>query len=296
MGGTTTYRKQGLNMPLPEHINKQQFEQLPDSPGVYYLLDNKGAIIYIGKSIHIKQRVLSHFYARHRDTKGRRLALATYAFDYTTTAGELSALLLESREVKRHSPMFNRRLRRQRSLYSWSLDQDSDDAVPQIIDAQWPPPSNQLNYGLYRSRVQARKSLLDLAQKHQLCRQQLGMEASTRGCFNLQLKRCLGVCIGKEKTSSHKQRVLSALAGHDACVWPYPSAIAIREHSASQLAVFDRWFYLGEAEDIHQATRLYNQSNAQLLDRDSFRILLGFLKRGTLDEVTVLATDDHQPT
>ncbi|MEH6557325.1 MAG: GIY-YIG nuclease family protein [Oceanicoccus sp.] len=275
-------------MPLPEHISKQQFEKLPDSPGVYYFLDHNGAIIYIGKSIHIKQRVLSHFYASHRETKERKLALATHAFDYTKTAGELSALLLESREIKRHNPLFNRRLRRQRSLYSWSLTEEPANTQAQIVEAQWPPPSSQLTYGLYRSPAQAKKALLDVAQKHQLCCQQLGLEASTRGCFNLQLNRCRGACIGRETASHHKERVLLALASHDASIWPYPSAIAVREHGASQLAVFDRWFFLGEAESIEHATQLCNQANAQLLDRDSYRILLGFLTRGAVDQLTVL--------
>jgi DNA polymerase-3 subunit epsilon len=111
-------------MPIPQHISKQQLEQLPDSAGVYYFRDHNGVIIYIGKSIHIKQRVLSHFYASNREIKERKLTLATHGIDYTTTAGELSELLLESREVKRHNPLFNRRLRRQRSLYSWSLPED----------------------------------------------------------------------------------------------------------------------------------------------------------------------------
>lgn len=282
-------------MPLPEHISKQRLEQLPDSPGVYYFLDHNAAIIYIGKSIHIKQRVLSHFYASHREARERKLALATHAIDYITTAGELSALLLESREVKRHNPLFNRRLRRQRALYSWSLTQDPDNAAAQLIEAQWPPLSGQLNYGLYRNRAQARKALVDLAQKHQLCCQQLGLEASSRGCFKLQLKRCRGACIGKEKAASHKRRVLLALSAHDALVWPYASAIAVREHGASQFAVFDRWFFLGEADTLEQARRLYNKPNAQLLDRDSYRILLGFLHRVAVDELIELPGDGSQP-
>ena len=89
--------------------------------------------------------------------------------------------------------------------------------------------------------------------------------------------------------------MLLALASHDACIWPYPSAIAVREHGASQLAVFDRWFFLGEAESIEHAALLCNQANAQLLDRDSYLILLGFLTRGAVDELTVLASDDRQP-
>ena len=282
-------------MPLPMHIDREQFETLPDSPGVYYFRDQNNTVIYIGKSIHIKQRVLSHFYASNRVARERKLAMTTYVIEHTTTAGELSALLLESREVKRLNPLFNRRLRQQRALYSWRLPEDGEDAFAQISKAQWPPPPGERSYGLYRSHTQAKQALLDLARKHQLCCQQLGLEASSRGCFNLQLNRCLGACIGRETPASHKQRTVAALALHDNGIWPYPSAIALREHGASQLAVFDRWFFLGEADSLEQAERLCDSANGLLLDRDSYRILLGFLKRNAVDELIVLTGRD-KPT
>lgn len=109
-------------MPLPEHIDKGQLEKLPDSPGVYYFRNENHVMLYIGKSIHIKQRVLSHFYALNRNARERKLAMAIHAIDCATIAGELSALLLESREIKRHNPRFNRRLRRQAKLNMASIE------------------------------------------------------------------------------------------------------------------------------------------------------------------------------
>ena len=275
-------------MPIPKHISKQQIEQLPDAPGIYYFLDHNDVIIYIGKSIHIKQRVLSHFYASGREHRERKLSLATCTIDYKSTAGELSALLLESLEVKRHNPLFNRRLRRRRSLYSWTLDDDPDSAELELIEAQWPPSRGRPQFGLYRSKTQAKNALLDLAKREQLCCQQLRLESSTNGCFNRQTGRCLGACVGREKLSDHKQRVLAALERHDACVWPYSSAIAVREKGAQQYAVFDSWFFLGHADTLKQASLLPDADGRQLLDRDSFRILLGFLHREEVHELDEL--------
>lgn len=277
-------------MPIPDHIDPDVLEQLPDSAGVYYFYDRDGAIIYIGKSINIRQRVRSHFYASARDNKEKKLALATHTVSHTSTPGELSALLLESRAIKQHNPLFNRRLRRHRGLYSWTLQADADSLMPTLLPAQWPPDNSTPSYGLYRNRSQAKTALLDLADKQQLCRKQLGLEASRRGCFNLQLKRCRGACIGLEAIADHNQRLQEALSEHGDLSWPYPGAIAIRESEEDVLSVFNQWYFLGEARDIDQAQALTGNGDQQLLDRDSYRILLHFLHNKDWQQaITVLA-------
>lgn len=283
-------------MPVPDHIAPEMLEQLPDDAGVYYFLDHSGAIIYIGKSIHIKQRVLSHFYASSRDSKEKKLALATHAIRFTTTAGELSALLLESREVKQHNPLFNRRLRRHRSLYSWLLGEEDGRLLPRLVAAQWPPAPGEKLYGLYRSRSQANKLLNKLADTEQLCTTVLGLEPSTRGCFKLQLNRCRGACIGSESLASHNRRLLQALASHDELIWPYPGAIAIREQPAARLSVFDRYYFLGEVDNLEQTLALLTQPEPKLLDRDSYRILLHFLHKQAWQEKIMLIADEHSRT
>lgn len=280
-------------MPVPDHIDPVILEQLPEHAGVYYFLDQRGTIIYIGKSIHIKKRVLSHFYASSRDNKERKLAQATHDIHFTTTAGELSALLLESREVKQHNPLFNRRLRRHRSLYSWQLSAESGRLLPKLVAAQWPPAVGTTLYGLYRSRSQANKTLNKLADSEQLCTKVLGLEQSTRGCFKLQLNRCLGACIGRESLTSHNQRLQRALSSHDELIWPYPNAIAIREQPAAPLSVFDRYYFMGQADGMEQAQALLRHPEPQLLDRDSYRILLHFLHNKAWHERIILIPDAH---
>jgi DNA polymerase III subunit epsilon len=275
-------------MPVPDHIDTATIEQLPTGPGVYYFIDQNGAILYVGKSIHIKQRVLSHFYASSRDEKEKKLAFATHDIRFTSTAGELSALLLESREIKQHNPVFNRRLRRYRKLYSWQLSEDSEQLSPTLVAAQWPPVLGKHIYGLYRSRTQANSVLRDLANTHHLCRKILGLEKSSRGCFNLQLKRCRGACIGNESLASHNRRLQQALTSHDALVWPYPNAIALREQPTTALLVFHRYYFLGHATDIEGAQTLLAKPDPHLLDLDSYRILLRFLGGNTPSAHVVL--------
>src|SRR4051794_36944556 len=89
---------------------------LPDGPGVYLFRDAQGQIIYIGKSIHLRQRVRSYFQGRADESrKLLRLRQEARSIAWISTGSELQALLLESRMVKRHLPRFNVQLRNYRN-------------------------------------------------------------------------------------------------------------------------------------------------------------------------------------
>ena len=86
---------------------------LPERPGVYRMLNKKGGVLYVGKATSLKQRVNSYF----RGKKGggyRKLEMATqvWGLDVTETVTPLEAALLESDEIKRHAPPYNKQLRR----------------------------------------------------------------------------------------------------------------------------------------------------------------------------------------
>ena len=94
------------------------FRKLPEEAGVYYFINERQDIIYIGKSNNIRQRVLSHF----NGMKGRRAGQMrdeTAAIGYEVTGSELAALLLESNEIKKHKPVYNRAQRR--SIYRYGV-------------------------------------------------------------------------------------------------------------------------------------------------------------------------------
>lgn len=92
---------------LPTNMDKQQIEQLPASPGVYYFHNVKGKIIYVGKAINLKKRVSSHF--THNDVEKKRQYFLRHVcrISYTCCASELQALVLESAEIKRLWPKYN---------------------------------------------------------------------------------------------------------------------------------------------------------------------------------------------
>jgi DNA polymerase III subunit epsilon len=92
---------------LPMHLDKKIINALPTNAGVYYFVDAKGKIIYVGKAINIKKRVTSHF--THNDAGNRRQDFLRLVCDikHTVCANELHALILESIEIKRLWPKYN---------------------------------------------------------------------------------------------------------------------------------------------------------------------------------------------
>lgn len=114
----------------PPHL-ETTLQDIPDAPGVYLLYGETPQPLYVGKSEHLRGRVLSHFQADHTSARDMQLAQETRRVEYQSTAGELGALLLESRLVKQLQPAFNRKLRRAAPLCFWQLADDAD-ARPQV--------------------------------------------------------------------------------------------------------------------------------------------------------------------
>lgn len=259
----------------------EQVRDLPETPGVYYFLNQDDYPVYIGKSVNIRQRVRSHIYSAGSDLKEKKIIMATRRVTCTPTPGELSALLLESREVKSHAPLFNRRLRKEQRLLTWQLSDEPP--LLRLAVATWPPQANVIDFGLYRNKTRARKHLEMLVSQHGLCKKMLGLESARGACFGYQLKRCKGVCIGSEPMDTFVARLKRVLAVEATKPWPYGGAVGIVEVGQDQvISVVDQWYYLGAATNEGDARALCQNrpdSDPLLLDRDSYRILVGFLMR-----------------
>jgi hypothetical protein len=103
-------------------------------------------------------------------------------------------------------------------------------------------------YGLFGSVRAAQNKLRELADPHRLCLGLLGLEKiGARGCFGLQVKSCLGACVGKEDRSAHDARLLAALADLKVHAWPFAGAIELVETQGSwtQRHRIQNWRYLG---------------------------------------------------
>lgn len=105
-------KKTSKEQQLPPNLPKEDFEALPNCPGVYYFRDRAGKAIYVGKAVNIKKRVSSHFTGHSPNPQRQHFMRNIYAISFEPCATELMAFLLECAEIKRLWPPFNRALKR----------------------------------------------------------------------------------------------------------------------------------------------------------------------------------------
>lgn len=191
--------KSGQNRSLTEH--------LPKEPGVYYFYNRERELIYVGKSINIHDRVLSHLNNNlHKRTVEMKEAIAEV--DYELTGNELVALLLESAEIKKHQPLYNRTQRR--TFFNFGLYSFTDDngylnlKVTRIIDHITPLYT-------YSSMQEGKEHLFNLTEKFGLCQKLCGLYDTHGSCFQYQIGQCEGACIGEESPEDYNDKVNEAL-------------------------------------------------------------------------------------
>jgi len=261
----------------PAHL-RAQVDDVPAAPGVYLFHgDVPDLPLYIGKSVNLRSRLLSHL----RNRREARLLQQTRSISFERTVGEIGALLLEARLIKDRYPLLNRQLRQNRRLCSIRLQE----GVPVLVAAhQMHLEEGAGHFGLFRSETAARSYLFRLADEHGLCLSLLRLERLvTRGgpCTRFQLGRCRGACSGGEPESAHRARLTGALSALAVRMWPWRGAVAIEESDGEQQAfhVVQNWCHLGTVSTVAQAQALRRVHPA--FDADCYRILCNPLVRGS---------------
>lgn len=201
-----------LNGVIPKVLNpaldKAVFARLPHSPGVYYFHDENGKIIYIGKSKDIRTRVLSHF-SNQMTPKALEMCNRITDISFEETGSELIALLMESDEIKKHLPIFNRLQRR--TLYKYGLYPYTNQAGYQCLQVSKLTSSGS-PLTVFQSFDEANQSMYNLVAKYNLCQKLCGLYQSQAACFHHSIGQCKGACIGKESPGAYNQRVEAALS------------------------------------------------------------------------------------
>ena len=198
---------------------------------------------------------MSHFSSDHASSKAMRIGQQVTRVEWMETAGELGALLLESKLIKERRPIHNRRLRSSGNLFSLSLAGGLSQVplVNIVTGDDINPALFEYLYGLHRSKKSAIEALRRIATDNRLCPRMIGIESGKGACFAQQLKRCDGVCAGRESAELHYLRLKQALVPDRLKSWPYPGKIGIRELNEntdrSELHIFENWCHLDTVKD-----------------------------------------------
>ena len=283
---------------LPPLLEEGAVKNLPESAGVYIFYDEAGSPLYVGKSGNIRGRVLSHFSNGHGLVKEATLCRQTAGIRAIETAGDLGALLLESRLIKELLPLYNRRARTKRGLVLAREEEDKEGFRTIRLEQSdlVRPPDLEGVISVFTSLRQAKEYLWDAASTYRLCPRKLGIEKGKGDCSYRQLGKCAGACTGSEPPLAYNLRFALAMKGRGIRPWPFPGPILIEEaandpHRGDAFLV-DRWCLLGSFEFDGYCQRR-RSTGGLTFDHDTYKILLHYLQRpGTRARIREISPDE----
>jgi DNA polymerase-3 subunit epsilon len=268
---------------IPSQLDRAQVEALPEGPGVYIFENDDGTPLYVGKSVTVKKRVMNHFASDYGSGSELKLAQQVKRLRAIPTAGELSALLLESEMVKDLQPSYNRMLRR-RELMTLVVGARTPEgyATISVRDAREITPEEGAQLlAVYTTQTRARQSLHAAAMRYRLCPKLLGLEKTKRACFQSQLGKCDRACEGAEAPASYNERFQAAFERQRVAAWPYSGPVLIKEqHPAVEGMtgyIVNQWCLVARLREYEDGT-VESTPEVQRFDLDRYKIIKQFLE------------------
>lgn len=273
-----------LKTSIPKNLKKIDIDNLHQGPGVYVFWGKQNGdsvILYIGKSVNVKKRVMQHFTSAKFTKKEARIFEEINHIEVIPTHGEIGALVRESDMIKRLSPIHNAVLRRKTEMHV---------LVKESINGYYAAKLTKINninetnlesiIGVYKSKKQAQILLRDLAKNYNLCPKLLGLEKHNgKACFNSQLGNCFGACTKDEPDYKYNIRFIEAFSSQLVPKWPFEGEVEIREESKKGVEIhkINNWCYKG--------SRLYDEEGNEIdglseniFDWDIYKIIRRKLK------------------
>ncbi|HEY5337933.1 MAG TPA: excinuclease ABC subunit UvrC, partial [Rhizomicrobium sp.] len=182
---------------------------LPDAPGVYRMLGEKGDVLYVGKAKSLKKRVASYAKGGGHNDRITRMISETAEMLFVTTASETEALLLESNLIKRLKPRFNVSYRDDKSFPNILLREDHP--FPQLLKHRGAKSTKGVYFGPFASAGAVTRTLNTLQRAFLLrsCSDSV-FESRTRPCLLFQIKRCSAPCVERVDQPGYRELVREA--------------------------------------------------------------------------------------
>lgn len=245
---------------LQTKLPQGKIEALPESPGVYLFYGEDGKIIYIGKSLNLRERVRSHFQLSRLNQRQVTMTGETADIGIIEAAGEFSALILEMELIKKHQPFFNRKLKRKGEVV-YAVREENKDGYYTVTLTHTPEADGTERFlAVYSGERRAKEKLREIAGAAGLCLRFLGLEKTKRACFNYHIKLCLGACAGEEIPQTYNERLMKAFGDLKPDPWPFTGAVLLEEHSplnemkqgflVNEWKILSRISYDGEGETV----------------------------------------------
>ncbi|SET40772.1 exonuclease domain-containing protein [Hymenobacter actinosclerus] len=278
---------------LPPNITPQHVAALPHEAGVYYFHNEAGEVIYVGKSINIYKRIQQHFAVDYKSRKSIEFKNSISEITWELTGSELVALLYESHEIKRLKPLYNRQQRR--SVFPAGIFLRTDEqGYKRLYYGRADDHAESHPLIALGNQFKAKGFLFHKVAKFNLCQKLCDLYKTPGACFDYQVHRCQGACLGLEPAEEYNKRVEEAI---ESFTYEHGSFVVIgagRRADEKSLVVVENGRYLGfgyidetfsarRFEDFRDAITRYNDN------KDVQQIIRQYLRTKHKDKVKVFS-------
>ncbi len=190
-------------------VIQKALKTLPNSPGVYRMIDAAGDVLYVGKAKSLKKRVSNYARGVGHTSRIARMIADTASMEFVTTETETEALLLEANYIKQLKPRFNVLLRDDKSFPYILVT--SDHVAPQLTKHRGARNRQGQYFGPFASVWAVNRTITALQRAFLLrtCTDSY-YENRTRPCLLYQIKRCAGPCTGEIDPVGYQRLVTEA--------------------------------------------------------------------------------------
>lgn len=273
---------------LPPNLPKEEFDQLPAKPGVYYFHDQKGKVIYVGKAVDLKKRVTSHFMSNSETRRKDNMVNSIYHISWQLCGNELLALLYEAYEIKRLWPEYNQAQKRIIATYGIYDYEDQNGyrrlGINRVRKMQQPLKT-------FRLVSEARNYIEAKVREFGLCPKLSGLHISNGACFD-HPHWCDGACVKEVRAGDYNLRFNEAVASFSEPESTFAILGKGREHHERSVVLVENGKYKGfgyidkdiavsRAEELKDYLGYYTDSV------DTMRIIDTYLAGDRTEEVVV---------
>ena len=219
---------------------RDKANSLPQSPGVYIMKDSSGAVIYVGKSKKLKNRVTTYFTGNNHTVKTARMVSQVSDFDYIVCKTEIEALALENVLIKRHSPKYNIKLK---DAKSYPYIKVTNEEYPKLFVTRERKSDRARYFGPYQGSASAHAALEAVMKVFSLptCKRSFPKDIGReRPCIYRDMGRCIAPCTGGVSPEEYRELVRGAERVLDGNSREAKEAIKAEMERASDELEFER--------------------------------------------------------
>ena len=276
---------------MPPNMPKEDFIALPNKQGIYYMLNERKQVIYIGKAKDIKKRVHSHFSGNTNTKSKYHFVKNIFGIDFKVIPNTLLVDIIEATEIKKHWPIHNRSYKRITLNYG----------LFQYTDRNGYERFNSGRCGKHDKPIKSFKSLVELKgflkemiEDYNLCPRLSGLQPISSGkCNYVEELDCRGACEGKEETSTYNLRVQQAVEEKVSRNTTYVLKEESQENAEQAVVLVENGRYKGYGKvplsvDLMNVELVKSQLNTAYDDQDMSIIVNAWLKKSKPEDVVFI--------